>query len=51
MLAALVGGTLMLWADWLGQALLFPAQIAAGTLVAIIGGSYFLLLLLSQRAR
>ncbi len=51
LLAALVGGTLMLWADWLGQALLFPAQIAAGTLVAIIGGSYFLLLLLSQRAR
>ncbi|EGQ9324851.1 Fe(3+)-hydroxamate ABC transporter permease FhuB [Vibrio cholerae] len=49
--AALVGGTLMLWADWLGQALLFPSQIAAGTLVAIIGGSYFLLLLLSQRAR
>ncbi|EPF5122797.1 Fe(3+)-hydroxamate ABC transporter permease FhuB [Vibrio cholerae] len=51
LLSALVGGTLMLWADWLGQALLFPAQIAAGTLVAIIGGSYFLLLLLSQRAR
>ncbi|MGL4381209.1 MAG: Fe(3+)-hydroxamate ABC transporter permease FhuB [Vibrio sp.] len=49
--AALIGGTLLLWADWLGQALLFPAQIAAGTLVAIIGGSYFLLLLLSQRAR
>ncbi|MGL4191256.1 MAG: Fe(3+)-hydroxamate ABC transporter permease FhuB [Vibrio sp.] len=51
LLAALIGGTLLLWADWLGQALLFPAQIAAGTLVAIIGGSYFLLLLLSQRAR
>ncbi len=51
LLAALVGGTLMLWAAWLGQALLFPAQIAAGTLVAIIGGSYFLRLLLSQRAR
>ncbi|KJJ56871.1 hypothetical protein VC77_13875 [Vibrio cholerae] len=27
LLAALVGGTLMLWADWLGQALLFPRKL------------------------
>lgn len=45
-IAALTGGLLMLCANWLGQVILFPAQIAAGTLVSIIGGSYFLLLLI-----
>ncbi|MGB2078642.1 MAG: iron chelate uptake ABC transporter family permease subunit, partial [Vibrio sp.] len=45
MVAALAGGLLMLCADWLGQVILFPMQIAAGTLVSIIGGSYFLILL------
>lgn len=44
--AALCGGLLMLMADWLGQILLFPMQIAAGTLVSIIGGGYFLILLI-----
>ncbi|MFT6986815.1 MAG: ABC-type Fe3+-siderophore transport system permease subunit [Psychromonas sp.] len=44
--AALCGGLLMLIADWLGQILLFPMQIAAGTLVSIIGGGYFLILLI-----
>jgi len=51
LVAALVGGTLMLWADWLGQAMLYPMQIAAGTIVAILGGSYFLLLLVFSRAK
>ncbi len=49
LVAALVGGTLMLWADWLGQAILYPKQIAAGTIVAILGGTYFLLLLVFSR--
>lgn len=44
--AGLMGGLLMLAADWIGQTLLFPMQIAAGTVVSIIGGSYFLLLLI-----
>ena len=44
--AGLMGGLLMLLADWLGQIILFPMQIAAGTVVSIIGGSYFLLLLI-----
>ncbi|CDT71786.1 hypothetical protein VCR29J2_430144 [Vibrio coralliirubri] len=38
-----------LFADWLGQVVVFPAQLAAGTLVSIIGGSYFIFLLLKSR--
>ncbi|CAG19974.1 hypothetical iron(III) ABC transporter, permease protein [Photobacterium profundum SS9] len=47
----LIGATLMLWADWLGQVILYPTQIAAGTLVAIIGGCYFLLLMTINRLK
>ena len=50
-LSGLIGATLMVWADWLGQILIYPAQIAAGTLVAILGGSYFLCLMLLNRSR
>ncbi|MCT8230046.1 iron chelate uptake ABC transporter family permease subunit [Proteus terrae] len=49
--SGLIGGTLMVWADWLGQIFIYPAQIAAGTLVAILGGSYFLCLMLLNRSR
>jgi iron complex transport system permease protein len=51
LVASLVGGSLMLWADWLGQVMLYPMQIAAGTIVAILGGSYFLLLLVFSRMK
>lgn len=51
LLASLCGVTLMLWADWLGQVWLYPKQIAAGTLVAVIGSVYFLGLLLLNRYR
>jgi ferric hydroxamate transport system permease protein len=49
MTATIIGCAMMLWADWLGQVMLFPRQIAAGTLVAIIGSSYFLFLLILQK--
>ncbi|MBR9727418.1 Fe(3+)-hydroxamate ABC transporter permease FhuB [Shewanella intestini] len=49
-LAILIGALLMLSADWLGQVILAPQQIAAGTLVSIIGGSYFLFLLIRGRS-
>lgn len=49
--AALAGGLLMLMADWFGQMILFPIQIAAGTLVSILGGSYFLILLLRGQSK
>ncbi|MEZ8291379.1 Fe(3+)-hydroxamate ABC transporter permease FhuB [Vibrio sp. 10N.237.312.B06] len=48
-LSFLIGAVLMLFADWLGQVVVFPAQLAAGTLVSIIGGSYFIFLLLKSR--
>ena len=48
---SLLGATLMVWADWLGQLVIYPSQIAAGTLVAILGGSYFLALMVINRFR
>ncbi len=48
-LGSLIGGVTMLWADWLGQVVLYPNQVAAGTLVAIIGALYFLGLLIFNR--
>ncbi|TKF03529.1 Fe(3+)-hydroxamate ABC transporter permease FhuB [Vibrio kanaloae] len=48
-LSFLIGAALMLFANWLGQVVVFPAQLAAGTLVSIIGGSYFIFLLLKSR--
>lgn len=48
-LSALIGATLLVWADWAGQHLIWPAQIAAGTLAAILGGVYFLALMLASR--
>ena len=51
LVAITIGATLMIWADWLGQIILYPTQIAAGTLVAIIGGLYFLFLMIINRIR
>lgn len=50
-LGSLLGATLMIWADWLGQMVIYPSQIAAGTLVAILGGSYFLVLMVINQFR
>lgn len=41
----LIGAVLVLWADWLGQVIIYPTQIAAGIFVSILGGGYFLLLM------
>lgn len=40
--SALVGGVIMLSADWLGRMLIFPWQIPAGLLTGLIGGPVFL---------
>lgn len=47
--AALVGALLLLTADFVGQLIVHPAQIAAGVLVSIIGGMYFIFLLIRER--
>ncbi|RQW61755.1 Fe(3+)-hydroxamate ABC transporter permease FhuB [Vibrio viridaestus] len=51
LVASLIGSVTLLWSDWLGQVVLFPNQIAAGTLVAIIGSVYFLALLIFNRIK
>jgi len=48
-IAMLFGVILMVLADWLGQNIRYPVQIAAGTVVSVIGGSYFLVLLIKSR--
>ncbi|MDU8923856.1 Fe(3+)-hydroxamate ABC transporter permease FhuB [Pasteurellaceae bacterium LIM206] len=43
--AALLGGMIMVLADWLGRQLLFPYEIPAGLVATLIGGGYFLLMM------
>ena len=40
--AALIGATLMVAADWLGRQILFPQEIPAGLISALLGGAYFM---------
>lgn len=47
-IAALLGGLLMVFADWCGRMLLFPYQIPAGLLATFIGAPYFVYLLCKQ---
>lgn len=47
-LAVLMGGWLLLFADTVGRHLVDPAGIPAGIMVALIGGPYFLYLLLKK---
>ncbi|VTP66671.1 Iron(III)-hydroxamate import system permease protein fhuB [Serratia rubidaea] len=39
LIAALLGGLLMVFADWCGRMVLFPYQIPAGLLATFIGGA------------
>lgn len=47
-MAALIGGALMVVADWCGRMVLFPAQIPAGLLASFLGAPYFIVLLRRQ---
>ncbi|SAH99149.1 iron-hydroxamate transporter permease subunit [Bordetella ansorpii] len=47
--SALIGGLILLTADWIGRNILFPFQVPAGLLAALVGGP-FLLYLLGRRA-
>ncbi|MGP4717273.1 Fe(3+)-hydroxamate ABC transporter permease FhuB [Psychrobacter sp. T6-6] len=44
-LAALLGAGVMVIADWIGRYVIFPYELPAGTVAAIIGGGYFLWLI------
>lgn len=47
-ISALLGGMLMLFADWCGRMVIFPYQIPAGLLATFIGAPYFVYLLRKQ---
>ncbi|WP_438012650.1 Fe(3+)-hydroxamate ABC transporter permease FhuB [Psychrobacter raelei] len=44
-LAALLGAGVMVLADWIGRYIIFPYELPAGTIAAIIGGLYFIWLI------
>ena len=48
LISALVGGVLLVFADWCGRMVLFPYQIPAGLLSTFIGAPYFIYLLRKQ---
>lgn len=47
-MSALIGGILLMFADWCGRMVLFPYQIPAGLLSTFIGAPYFIYLLRKQ---
>ena len=47
-ISSLLGGMLMLFADWCGRMVIFPYQIPAGLLATFIGAPYFVYLLRKQ---
>lgn len=49
--AALLGGLMLLVADFLGRVVIAPSQLPAGLMTAIIGAPYFMYLLWQQRDR
>jgi len=48
MVASILGGLLMVFADWCGRMIIFPNQIPAGLLATFIGAPYFIYLLRKQ---
>ena len=47
-ISAIIGGVMLVLADWLGRMVLFPYQIPAGLLSTFIGAPYFIYLLRKQ---
>ena len=47
-IAGIMGGILMMLADWCGRIVLFPYQVPAGLLATFIGAPYFIYLLRKQ---
>lgn len=48
-IAGILGATLFVLADWVGQNLIYPYQLPAGLCASVICGTYFIFLLLKQR--
>ncbi|WP_292423900.1 Fe(3+)-hydroxamate ABC transporter permease FhuB [Mesorhizobium sp.] len=47
--SAMLGGMMLVSADWAGRMLIFPWQIPAGLLAALVGGPYFMVLIWKGR--
>lgn len=47
--AAAIGGSLMVFADWLGRIVVFPYQIPAGLMSALVGAPFLVLLLFKRK--
>ncbi|TIM21058.1 MAG: Fe(3+)-hydroxamate ABC transporter permease FhuB, partial [Mesorhizobium sp.] len=47
--SAILGGMILVLADWAGRTLIFPWQIPAGLLAALVGGPYFMVLMWKGR--
>lgn len=47
-ISGILGGVLMIVADWFGRMILFPNQVPAGLLATFIGAPYFIYLLRKQ---
>lgn len=47
-MSALIGGLLLVFADWCGRMMMFPYQVPAGLLSTFIGAPYFIYLLRKQ---
>lgn len=43
-ISALLGGLIMVLADWFGRQIMFPYELPAGLVATLIGGTYFLLM-------
>jgi len=48
-LSALAGAILLVFADWVAKTLISPAELPIGLLMALLGGPFFLAMLLKQR--
>jgi iron complex transport system permease protein len=49
LMAGGIGAVLMVGSDWLGRMALHPMQLPAGSVASVLGGGYFLWLLLRRR--
>ena len=47
--SALVGGVLVVLADLLGRVLAAPSELPVGILLSLVGGPYFLILLVRRK--
>jgi iron complex transport system permease protein len=50
-ISALVGGSLLVCADWFSRWVTAPTELPIGVITAMIGAPYFVYLLMKERAR